>query len=427
MGRFGDARVTVAIAWSSLSSCHRGSPRPLKGQPGGEEMASKPAAWATLAIVLMALLAGCQRSSDRLDCAGIQDMSLSTYHTVMLTADRTAWAMGRCQFGELGKAHPRPLKTENGEAYVSRPVKVMNGILEVAATNYCSLLLDSAGDLYLVGKVTSLIKSFPEWQGSTIEPTKVLSDVRHIVSGADHALAVKADGSLWGFGNGLFGQLASKFDMGSYHAALEPVQVAEDVISAFAGPNATFYLKPDHSLWSCGENASGELGYPPDDAHLVCDISANLEPKWVMGNVQKVAVDQQTALLVKLAGPLGGMATGHTLVLDREGMLWGVGSNASGQLGSAIPAAGTVQPTKIMGDVKDMVAGKNSSYVLTNDGTIFGFGDTLLPQDQNGVLMRDVTSVWGRGGQLAIKTTGGGLLFYGDNHWGQLGLPGVGE
>ena len=90
-------------------------------------------------------------------------------------------------------------------------------------------------------------------------PVMIESNVVAVAAGAFHALFIRSDGSLWGMGNDLYGQLGLQV-MGN-EGVINPVQiVASNVVAVAGGYGDSFFIKSDGSLWGLGENSSGQLG-----------------------------------------------------------------------------------------------------------------------------------------------------------------------
>jgi alpha-tubulin suppressor-like RCC1 family protein len=80
------------------------------------------------------------------------------------------------------------------------------------------------------------------------------------------ALALRADGTLWGWGQNDVGQLGN----GWTWDALYPVLSAplEGGVSIAAGHRHGLMMHADGSVWSWGDNTYGQLGDPTLASHL---------------------------------------------------------------------------------------------------------------------------------------------------------------
>jgi len=135
-------------------------------------------------------------------------------------------------------------------------------------------------------------------------PVQALTGVAAVAAGGSHTLAIKTDGSLWAWGNNEYGQLGD----GTTTYRLTPVQVLSEVAAVSGGWYHTLALKTDGSLWAWGRNYDGEVGDGTNDDRLT--------PVQVLTGVAAVAA--------------GG---NHTLALKTDDSLWAWGYNRSGQLG----------------------------------------------------------------------------------------------
>lgn len=129
-----------------------------------------------------------------------------------------------------------------------------------------------------------------------------------IAAGGYHTVALRSDGTLWGWGWNGFGQLGD----GSTDDSLSPIKIGNDTdwTSIAAGSYHTVALKKDGTLWTWGWNRNGQLGDgTTTDSH---------SPK-------KIGSDTDWASI----------ATGmeHTVALKKDGTLWTWGLNTYGQLG----------------------------------------------------------------------------------------------
>ncbi len=93
-------------------------------------------------------------------------------------------------------------------------------------------------------------------------PTRVGQDSDWAFADASsgHALAIKKNGTLWGWGQNFTGQLAR--DPAQVSQQLSPAQIGtdRDWLNVAAGAGYSLALKADGSLWVWGENQRGQLG-----------------------------------------------------------------------------------------------------------------------------------------------------------------------
>lgn len=184
------------------------------------------------------------------------------------------------------------------------------------------------------------------------EPVLVLDGVTAIAAGAFHSLAIREDGSLWGWGMNAMGQLGLAGDK----SVLAPAKLMDEVAAVAAGFDFTMVLKQDGSLWACGNQEAIRLSAFEDEAE-----NPN-EPVQVMEQVKAVA-----------AGYL------HVLAVKEDGSLWAWGYNEQGQVGIGVADAKHLyqeEPAQIFeSGVVSVAAGHNNSLAIMEDGALWGWGN----------------------------------------------------
>lgn len=171
--------------------------------------------------------------------------------------------------------------------------------------------------------------------------------------GSDHALALRADGTVLAWGSDTYGQLG----LGRPLIATVPQKVAglSNVVAIAGGSIHSLAVRLDGTVWAWGGNGSGQLG---DGTSL--DRST---PFQVPGVTQVVMA-------------CGGSS--HTAALRHDGTIWTWGTNTSGQLGNGIAggewwrtAPGPV--TGLTGATALACAGEQT-FALLQDGTVRAWG-----------------------------------------------------
>jgi alpha-tubulin suppressor-like RCC1 family protein len=249
--------------------------------------------------------------------SGVKAIAAGDLHALALKSDGTVWSWGFNYYGQVG----------NGSGNnVLLPVRVsgLSGVSGIAAGNggFTSYALKTDGTvrawgydgLGQLGNGTSDENAHPT-------PVKVLnlSAVTAIGAGSSHALAVRSDGTVRGWGYNRYSQLGAKTTVtcGAYQdpCSTTPVQVQNltGVSTVAGGGNFSLALKYDGTVWGWGENGYGQL------ANGTTTLFGGVT------RPTKAKLDSVTAIAA------GG---DHTLALESDGTVWAAGSNQLGQLGN---------------------------------------------------------------------------------------------
>ena len=176
-------------------------------------------------------------------------ISSSGHHTLALKADGTVWGWGENAYGQIDGMAGRA----NG-ANAMRPVPVQS----------------VAG-----------------------------SDWKQVAAGGGHSLALKQDGTLWGWGNNWAGQLG----IGSFsREETEPVQIGTGTnwVKVWAGLLESIGLQSDGSLWYWGDNPNPSVPQTgPTSTNLCIPARISAETNWV-----DIGFGPWTVLAIKADGTL---------------------------------------------------------------------------------------------------------------------------
>ncbi|AZS15946.1 fibronectin type III domain-containing protein [Paenibacillus lutimineralis] len=177
-------------------------------------------------------------------------------HTVALKSDGTVWTWGFGDSGRLGdgsgKLHNTPVPTQ---------VPGLNNIKAVTAGYSYTLVLDDNGKVWGFGR-----NGYGELGiGSTKSmhsPVQIPElEVIAIAAGGYHSLALKADGTVMAWGRNWSGEIGDGLG-GKTNEQLTPTQVLNltGVDSIAAGEEHSIALKADGTLWTWGDNTYGQIG-----------------------------------------------------------------------------------------------------------------------------------------------------------------------
>lgn len=232
-----------------------------------------------------------------------------------------------------------------------------------------------------------------------------------ITSGSYHILAIKNDGTLWGWGNNSRGELGD----GTFESKNIPTQIGAEKNwkDVKAGSYHTIALKNDGTLWSWGWNYSGQLGDGTfTDKNIPTQIGT--DNNWVeifakIGH-QSMALKSDGSLWAWGINNYGQLGDGtntdkntptqigsgnswkkimpgnyHTMGIKNDGTLWAWGTNEYGQLGDGTNINKYI-PTQIGTDTdwQEVSVGFYHTVAIKNNGTLWAWGSNYVGQLGNG-------------------------------------------
>jgi alpha-tubulin suppressor-like RCC1 family protein len=195
-------------------------------------------------------------------------------HTLALKTNGTLWSWGYNAQGQLGIGNTT-LQTA--------PVQVgtANDWEAVSAGGSVSMGLRAGGRLWSWGYNSNGQLGLGSQGASRNAPAQVSGAANWVAmsTGGTHSTALKADGTLWSWGINGSGQLGIGVSGGSRNA---PTQVGEETTWAAisAGNDHTLAVKADGTLWSWGNNTYGQLGFSSSGASRNAPVQMDTSNNW---------------------------------------------------------------------------------------------------------------------------------------------------
>ena len=320
----------------------------------------------------------------------------------------TAWGWGYNYRGEV---------KSNDNNRVSSPVQIPGDWDRLRISKFA---LGSRGDgaLWVWGQNSygELAQNTPNnaHRSSPIQIGTETNWSRNFTSANRTALAVKSDGTMWGWGINQYGGLGQNEGDNSDYSS--PVQIPGTWSTNFqtmtVNDQSSVAIKADGTLWAMGYGSFGALGLN-STAHVSSPTQIGSATDW------------------KSVG--GGWGTGGAVKTD--GTLWCWGTNNYGQCGQNSTNNGYSSPVQVPGTtwnkIYDGEAGSYSVGAIKTDGTLWMWGIAHRGQTaQNDAVPRSSPTqvpgtTWdsvyiGTYDALALKTDGT-AWYWGYNNEGQSG------
>jgi len=230
----------------------------------------------------------------------------SFLHTTAVKTDGTLWTWGRNRYGRLGDG------TTTNRSSPGTTAGAGTTWCQVSAGYAHTVAIKTDGTLWTwggngcgrLGTDTTTSRSSP---GTTDGGGTTWCQVG---SGYSHIAAIKTDGTLWTWGSNYYGELGD----GSDTDQSSPVTTA-GAGTTWCQTSASYYhtaaVKTDGTLWTWGNNYSGQLGDGSDTNRISPVTTAGAGTTWCQV----------------------GSGRNHTMAVKTDGTLWTWGANFDGQLG----------------------------------------------------------------------------------------------
>lgn len=280
--------------------------------------------------------------------SGIVAVSQGLNVSYALKADGTVWAWGAGAYGALGNGNsvdsslPVQVVSPQGQA------GYLTGVVDISAGPGSSdaFALKADGTVWGWGyggngALGNGSTSDSAWPVQVVAPSGqggFLNGVRKLSAGSGHTLALMTDGTVDAWGYNRYGELGNNSGgVGNYSSI--PVKVVGQggtgnltgMVDVAGGGSQSLAISSSGNLFSWGSNGYGELGINSSDTNV------HGSPVQVLG--------QGGSGFLSSIGGAGGGSSGFSLAVDVSGNPWGWGRGFEGQLGNN--SINTTNPTPL--------------------------------------------------------------------------------
>ena len=173
------------------------------------------------------------------------------YFLVCRDSNLLSW--GGNTYGTLGDG------SKTGFNATPTPVPSIGKIIMAEGHLFYAMAVTRSGDLYAWGRNQGQFGNNTKTESLSPLLIPNIKDVASVACGDAHALFLKKDGTVWGSGQSVFGQLA---DSNFNQTYLTPIQIKKikKARGVASGASYSLVLNEDSTFWSCGRGADGCLG-----------------------------------------------------------------------------------------------------------------------------------------------------------------------
>ena len=336
------------------------------------------------------------------------DISAGYWHSLILRANKEAWACGQNYYGQLGT---------NSYTYTNFFVKMINvsNISQISAGMAHSLVI-SSGLVYVCG-INNRGQLGLNLNSGTYVPVLtyltgdgILGGIKKAVCGLEHTVILRSDGEIWACGKNNYGQLGYSTDTSDKNVLVKSQSPPGVTDIFFTLPYAECnYIAYNNEIYVCGRDVNTNYFVYTKSYKPPFGVPTHM----CVAGPTTVVVDSNDILYIRgynnfvlsslsqfVFNPVLHMdnivmvanGTNYTMVLLKNGTVWACGYNQKGQLGNGTNSnkRNFIQcktATGYLTNVVAIAAGSYYSAALLSNGEVWSCGENIYGQLGDGTLL----------------------------------------
>ena len=350
-------------------------------------------------------------TKEQLSIVGkIVDLDEGTNHTVMLTNDGRAYAIGDNTYGQLSNGNNVPSET-SPVAVRKDSENIFTGIKEIKAGDKTTVIVTTDGKVYACGMNDNNELGIENKEILDVNTPQENKNIENVISaniGVNHVVAIKENGEVYAFGYGKNGELGNRNDNNS----ITPVMVGNDIIrtntnNVVLKVNQQTTIEGYVDYFNIFNNDIKNINYTSKDTSVATleDIQENHNNDETQNESKKFKIklsgkktgttivtanqentDNIGVIQVEVVPETENEITispnvitngSHTISLREDGKVFTWGDNTYGQLGNGtvITSDEPVEVTFPEGTIiTQIAAGENHNVALDSNGNVWTWG-----------------------------------------------------
>ncbi|UKS25760.1 S8 family serine peptidase [Paenibacillus sp. HWE-109] len=324
-------------------------------------------------------------SSSEINVLINEPIATADSHTLVLKKDGTVWAWGANDSGQLGNGFI------NGFQSTFITVPSLNNVVAVSANGKHNLAMKADGTVW-------------EWGNGIKSPTQIvnLDSVIAVSAGYYHSVVLKSDGTVWGWGNNV------AFQLGQHNTDYipQPTQIPQldSIVAISANNSKTVALKNDGTVWLVGYDGATQI---TSLGNSIKAISASYSSNLVLKNDGTVWFCERDCkgkyvpyqISIDDVVSISAGNSDHNLAIKSDGTAWAWGTNTHGELGNGNNVY-SATPVQVSGLTSVIAVSASSeaptsqlypnissfSVGMKNDGSIWTWGRNDVGQLGDGTV-----------------------------------------